>query len=264
MKIKSNRTAQGRPYIWTLLALALILALSLLTACGGGGNTAPPPTAESSSSSAATTPAADSSSSSAATPPASDSGSSSSSGNDAADAVNQNADVILPSQLITIEDAERILGLELVVDEKNNDYFEPLSFGDIHTQYKNAGGGMGFFTIRVRQDAALDLTNSTQKRFLEVEGTKGYAETIRVEREKEIAEGKARKIDGLGDWAYLHYMMSGTVSCMTITDGDYYIFMQHTVKEPADLSDEEKLEWRDDRILELAKLAVERLDAIVK
>ena len=77
MKIKSNRTAQGRPYIWTLLALALILALTLLTACGGGNNnTTPPPAADSGSSSG--TPASDSGgSSSSTTPPASDSGSSS-------------------------------------------------------------------------------------------------------------------------------------------------------------------------------------------
>ena len=230
------------------IALVLLLALFTLTACGsggsesgngGGGGSAPAP----------------------ADIEEQDNGAGES-GGDSESYASINADVILPSQLVSLEDAERILGVELTTNEHYNDTVESTAPWSTKTQYNF--GANGYFHINLYQDAQLDITNGRVRLRMEEGGARGYAESvIRPDHEREIEQGKSTTmIDGIGDWAYLYFFASGTTPSMSIAYGDYFILMQNTVKPSPDLSNEESLEWDAERLIELGKLAVERLKAL--
>jgi len=229
------------------IMLTLILAISMLTACGGGSKPSN----------------GNSSGNSSNTPPAStNSGGNSGGGSNANTPAQQNTEIIKSSELITLEDAARITGVDMIV--KKIDKVETMSPGEVKTQYDT--DSMLFFTIDLYQDAAYDLSNSTHKSLLDSGGAKSYGETLRVAYENNPLEIKAYKdtlpIEGIGDWAYIWGSSKDSIS---IAYGDYFIIITiYSTPKGSGFSDEEKIEWHIEKLTEAGKLAVERLEALIK
>ena len=234
------------------LVMVLLFTLSLLTACGGdsGGK---------SDSGNSDAPASESDSENSASPaPAPDDV------NDTTGSAAQDTRLIKPSELITLEDAGRILGGDVTVSEKKNDIIEPELAGAVQIQYKSNAASIYYMTICLFQDAAFDATRTQDKVLLDQGGTANYNATIKPYREQ---KEDAVLIDGIGEWACIsgfHSVDSSAVHTLEICYGDYCISIT-MVGWPKDnsFSDEEKIAWKTEKLTEAGKLAFERLEAII-
>jgi hypothetical protein len=151
--------------------------------------------------------------------------------------------IIKPSELITLEDAKQLLGIEGVrIDENKFDVIDPP--WRIRTVYYFDGGFLG---IHLDQDAL----------YMRVGGTAGYAEFVR----KKHQENGATFLDGIGDWACIEFTLATN---MYISYGDYLLFLQEFgLPKGNDFSEEEKVAWQEKVVIESGKLAFGRLKAIV-
>ena len=218
---------------WITLALVLVLSLSLLAACGG---------CSSNSSS--------NSENSNTTPPASTTATDS--GNDAHSA-NLGKNVILPSQLITLDDAKRLLGEGIEVNENFNDTVTVTNAMQIEYFDTENQVGLG---ILFYQDAVLDEWQLSQ----------GGAKNIGEERKAGIIEESesAVQVEGIGDWAVLNVYVAETM--IRIGYGDYYIQITSRGR-PSDIDFSVQgavAAWKTEFLTEAGELAVERLKAITK
>ena len=230
-----------------VVVIALILTLSLLSACGGNsdnsggnsgaensvGNTIPPTSNNVDNSSDTNAPA------------------------------NQGARLINASELISREDAERILGGDVTIDEKKNDLIED---GAVSITYdSNNGGLMYYLTITLCQDAALDENRELDRVAFAIGGTASLNESTQIWYEEK--EGNLL-IDDLGDWACikrLNVLSSSDWQMIQICYGDYQINVASVGWPKGSVStDEEKITWKKETLTEVGKLAFERLEAILK
>ena len=70
--------------------------------------------------------------------------------------------IIRPEALISQEDAERLLGIDVEFDPMRNDYLDPTEPGQVYTGYKFEGAmPLDGFGVRLYQDTALDLSRGT-------------------------------------------------------------------------------------------------------
>ena len=210
------------------IALVLLLALFTFTACGGGSGSG-----NSGGGSAATT-TEDSDS---------DSDSKESSDNSSADA-GYGADVILASQLITLEDATRLLGEEAKCDKK-----DAKSSSFLHTVYCAIDNEMYMIQIQFYQDALMD---DIQKQALG--GAKGFGETIR----KQVEDPETTvQIDGDWDWACIER------ASMYIGYNDYFIILTRSGRPAgSNFSVEEADEWGVGFLTEIGEHVLGRLKAL--
>lgn len=214
------------------ITLILILAFSLLTACGdnGGGNSAPPTSTNGGGGNSTNSPA------------------------------QQNADIIKSSEIITQEDTARILGKDVTVDKL--DEMNPMTPGAVHTSYGSTGVTIAL-SITLYQNAALDLSNSTHKALFDGGGIGSTNGGVRNQYEKgTIVE--AIPVEGIGDWAFISGLGKKVSTSIDIGYGDYRIFISTTIiPEGSKLGDETTLALRKEILTEAGKLAIERLEAII-
>lgn len=201
----------------TVLILALVLMLvsaaTMLAACGKGG--------KSGNDDAATAEGATGAPSQESTAPPS--GSESGTGSSG----QQTEKVIKGSDLVTKEDAERILGETVELAEDHED----VTMGVVQRVYYATQNCVLQVGIEQDSPAHVELTRKTYD---------NDESTILVE--------------GIGDWARIGGM-SGTL--LYITEGDCIIIIN------VDNRNEEN-SWKTEKLKETGKLAVERLDAIME
>ena len=214
------------------LVVALLLTLSLLAACGGnsGGNT--PPTE------------------SAASAPA-----------------QQDTKVIKPSELITLEDAERMLGIDLDV---YGELDEAEQLGGLRTVYHFDDGALHpsptyMFQINILQNELLDENDLLDKQMKAQGGISFFNNGLKEGIELITGEEDPMKtiwIDGIGDWASIRRSPIHTIN---FAYGAYSLGVTIT-GQATDVSrgKEEESAWKVEKLIEAAMLAVERLEAIVK
>ena len=210
-------------------ALVLVLSLSLLAGCGSGGGSSNSG-GVSTSTSPASTPATDN-------------------GNDADANLGEN--VILTSQLISLEDAKRLLGEGMEVNENVNDLVTVTNAMQISYQ-----DTVNLLTLGIMfyQDALLSewqLNNG---------GAKGIGDEHRLGIYEYDSDGAA-EVEGVGDWAVVDvYVPTPEIR---IGCGDYYMVITQTGRL-ADLSGQgATAAWKTEILIEAGKLAVERLEAII-
>ena len=208
------------------LVLALILTLSLLTACGGNGG--------------------NSSLSTGSTDlPSSDS---------AAD-----KQVIYASALLSVDDVGNILGTEMFganfmynnIDRKESSVYDGVSSIKCDYWSDNYTVSISFF-----QDVAS---------YVEMEINKIEAQ-IKTPSESDIEHFTA--LDGIGDKAYLSHLFDDSGICsIYVFYGDHCIVSMlvnvQGVSATTSRGNEEEMAWRQDKVTECGKLALEHLKEIL-
>ena len=221
------------------LGLTLLLALSLLTACGGNNSGESPPAA--------------------APAPASNSG------NNTSSPAKQDARVIKSSEIITLEDAKHILGTEVKAHDEKFDLINPLNPGTISTTYVSVEDPLYYISIILHQDALLDPNVAVDKGMIDKGGIAGYNARIRPARESQEA---AVILEGIGDWACItgyDKLKLNNLYAIDIAYGDYCIeILLIGWPKGTTVIDEEKIDWKTEKFMEAGKRAIERLDAIIK
>ena len=189
------------------IALVLILALSLLTACGDNGG---------------------------------DNNSNGEKGTNSS--AEKTEDAIKPSKIITLEDAERILGIDMCVfgelDEKQTGPYD----GD--NSYKtcytfDGNGNFTHYMLQVSQGSAL---------------------TSPLDELKKNYPNKDNWIEGVGDWATLSTSPLHTI--LVVYKG--YSFQLILTGNHAIRSDTEESAWKVAVLKEAGKCGVERLETLIK
>ena len=213
------------------IILALILAISMLTACGSNSTDVPNTSAVSESK------------------PTDHNDTQSKTGNDTSAPAEFNPIVVKPSELILQEDAARILGEEVEVDDVDD--VEPLSLGAMKTSFDSTEHIMYYLTIWINQTSMLDPEMKNHKIQLERGGIAThnddfYKHTINLE--------DAIELDSLGDWAIIRK------NNIWVAYGDYFISITiNTAVSKVKLTEEEYKE----KLTEAGTLAFTRLKAIV-
>ena len=216
------------------LLLVLQLFLLLLTACGGNGD---------SSNSGGT-------SSTENTPPK-----------------LSETRIIKPSELISLEDAERILGIDLVV-YGNLDEAEQL--GGLRSVYdfddgKTHSSPTYMLQININQNELLDEYDSLDKKLKDNGGMSFSIDSLKNGYETIYAENDLFKtlwVEGIGDWACINRSPIHTIN---IAYKNYSLGVTIT-GQSTDVSrnKEEESAWKVEKLIDAGMLAVERLEAIVR
>ena len=219
-----------------ILSLVLVLQLSLLmlTACGGNGD----------SSNSGGTPSTEN------TPPK-----------------LSETRIIKPSELISLEDAERILGIDLVV-YGNLDEAEQL--GGLRSVYdfddgKNHPSPTYMLQININQNEMLDEYDSLDKKLKDNGGMSFSIDSLKDGYETIYAENDLFKtlwVEGIGDWACINRSPIHTIN---IAYKNYSLGVTIT-GQSTDVSrnKEEESAWKVEKLIDAGMLAVERLEAIVR
>ena len=192
------------------IGLILTLALSLLTGCGGNdGDTAKNDSAGKTTINSAT---------------------------------NEAKDTIMPSKIITLEDAKRILEIDMRV------------YGELDELEKGAFGGDSYKTCYT----FAGKTNATAY-MLQVSEASPMSRSL-DEYKKEQESSKDKWIEGVGDWAMV------TRSPLHIINVVYkgYSFKLTLTGNHKIRGDEEESAWKSKMLIEAGKCAVERLETIIK
>ena len=218
----------------TVITLVMVLALSILSGCSGGNNN---------SGSGNTTP----SNSDNNDTPASDSGGN---GNNTNATANKDANGhIKPSELISLEDATRLLGEDAKVYKDDYDNY----YDKVETIYKK---------ITTKYDAKNNSTMGLLQIFVYWSSNKPF----KADLEEKEEEGTAIKVDGIGDWAFLSDLDKLVASIM-IGYGDYIVEIATDGKpNGSDYKQytDEHVAWRTEFLTETGKFAAERLKALVR
>ena len=245
----------------TALILTIVLAISLLTSCGGksdsktGTASSAPKTSSSANSSTAP-------SNSSAPPASSDNGGNSGGGNDTNSPAQQTGVVVKASELITAEDATRILGTDMAVSVDSNGVEKDLDKreypGSLRTVYDASDIMMFMLQVCIRQNALLDKDIPFEEAIINRGGISSFSGEIKQQYEN--AENTIT-VEGLGDWAGIVSIVGKT---LYIVHGDYFLELTITGRVDKSRSDEEDAAWKIEKLTEAGKLAVERLEAIIK
>ena len=208
--------------------IAILLVLSLLSACGGKGS-------KGSSNNQESTTAAESSDS---------------------DSESASSDKISSTALLSIDDAEEVLGLKMFeanfaynkIDEKEPSYIQDVS--GIKSVYNTDGY---FVSISFYQDQESYVKYRTEK----------IEKEIKNPSENEIQHYSAH--DGVGDKSYLSYIDGGISSIIDIFYGNHYISVSvtSTTSTMSEGLPEETVSWMQDKAIQCGKLALKHLEEIL-
>ena len=222
----------------TALILLIVLAISLLTSCGGksdsktGTASSAPKTSNSANSS--TAPA-----NSSAPPALNDSGSSPDGGSNVNTAPEEDSGEITPLKLVSVKDAERILGVNMTIGDLNDKRL----FGgkQIKTEYVDDGDPDVYLKVSFLIAANYSSDNSYEVQY-----------DLLREREDSI------DVNGIGEKAlYLD-------NELYVYDRDYFMRIQVLYTSlKVRLTDEEEAAWTKEKAIEWGKLAAERLEALI-
>ena len=225
--------------------MVFLLALSLLTACGGGSK-----------------PGNEDNSGNSAPPASTDSGGG---GNtDGEDDENTSAkpyeEVINPSELISRDDADRILDISTFSDESEVDIVDSNQPGGLNSIYSLYISEEYLFQIRLYQDALLEGLAA------ENGGMSAWIQNQKSARDTNVFNQEIIPVEGIGDGGYLVNENSLGVWTIELFKGDYCISITITYNPPTThtRNDEDEGAWRKEKLTEAGKLAVERLEAIIK
>ena len=197
-----------------------------------------------------------------------------SSNNDGASAYNQvntptkQARVINPSELITLKDAEQILGtnMKIRVDKKSGteqlDVYE--SPGGIRTVYiEDAHGSSFMFQISIRQDAALNENKTADKKLISSGGISFYTASLKrgYENDKD-GIWNAIWLEGIGDWACITCSVIYTIN---VAYGAYLLDVTISSRAKGTMrSTEKESEWKIEKLKEAGNFALKRLKTIIE
>ena len=229
-----------------ILGLILVLVLIMLAACGGSSDTGSTPGGNESADS---------------NPSGLENG-----GVENPEPAKQDARVIKPSELIALEDAGTILGLDLEVYEELD---KPEQFGGLRSVYEYDDGEIHtsptyMFQINIYQNELLDEKSYLDSKMKAQGGISFYNNSLKEGLELINAEEDPMKtiwIDGIGDWAAISRSPIHTINFAY----DTYSLGITITGQPTDVSrsKEEESAWKVEKLIEAAMLAVERLEALV-
>jgi len=223
--------------------LIFLLALSLLTACGGNSDNSNSP---GSGENTLSTPSGGNSNNTA---PA-----------------NQDTRVIKSSELITLEDAGRILGMDLVVKDELDTAEQ---FGGLRSVYEYDDGERHssptyMLQINIKQNELLDEYDSLDKKLKDNGGISFSIDSLKSGYETIYAENDVFKtlwVEGIGDWACINRSPIHTIN---IAYRNYSIGVTITGQATdVSRSKEDESAWKVEKLLDAGMLAIERLKAIV-
>ncbi|MCL2631589.1 MAG: hypothetical protein FWD45_00630 [Coriobacteriia bacterium] len=220
-----------------LFSLVLIIALTLsgLTACGGnnsgGGNSGGGGSASGGSGN----------------------GSSGSGGSE------QAAELIMTTQLITAEDIERLLDVEIITDMGEVDVIHDEVPGGLNDIFSSYYSDEYIFQIFLYQDALLD------GRAKDNGGIAALIQTTIDARESNVHNQSIIPAEEIGDGGFLVDQNGNGWWCLEIWRGDYLITMQINYNPPTEHSRNREAEdaWRIERLLEAGELVIGRLDTLI-
>ena len=188
-------------------ALAIIIGLSLFTACGNDGGAG--------------------------------------SGSESSGSTKITDKIIKPSELITADDAKKIIGTDMEADRNWSDSAE--SFGSLRTAYIAENY---MLQVTIRQDAQLDENDPADMDYLARGSISTYVRGIRGTYEN--AEDTIA-VSGLGDWAGIVRPVGPLYSLYIVYNG--YCFIEIS------LSGEDKDDdWQIGKLKEAGKLATKKLE----
>lgn len=227
------------------LGLVLLLTLSLLSACGSN----------------------DSGNAPANSPPAENNAPVSDEEKDTSTPAKQDIGVIKPSELITLEDAGRILGIDL---EVYGELDAAEQFGGLRSVYNYDDGKIHpsptyMFQINLYQNELLDEKSLLDYKMKAQGGISFYNNSLKEGIELIAGEEdfmKAIWVEGIGDWASI---ARSPIHTINFAYGTYSIGVTITGQATdVSRSKEEESAWKVEKLVEAAMLAVERLETIVK
>jgi hypothetical protein len=182
---------------------------------------------------------------------------------DGDDSVRPTEDSVYPSQLLHLSDVGSILGVEMLDNEnvRVDEFIEEEAVGRNHIigeyfsdEYK--------IMIRVEQESLLSGYSKTQ-------GMAGIIENLVEQRKTEYYGQTIRKIDGLGEGAYLITPLNKIgLWKLEFFQGEFLITIEldYQFIQPLTITrenEDEEMAWREDKLLQLGELAAERLQAII-
>ena len=223
----------------------LILTVSMLAACGGDGKPGNISLSDNS------------------TPPAlTDSGGNINGGNNTNTPTPQDKRIIKPSELIGLEDAMRILGMELRI---YGELDEAELLGGLRSAYEFDDGNTHssptyMLQINIRQDELLDEKDFLDKQMKARGGISFF--NISLKEGVELISGeddpmKTIWIEGIGDWACI---VRSPIHTLNFAYGTYSVGITITGQATdASRNKEEESAWKAEKLIETAMLAVERL-----
>jgi hypothetical protein len=155
---------------------------------------------------------------------------------------DETEDVIMPSKIITLEDAERILGIDMCVFEELDKKQTGPYDGDNSYKTCYTFDGDGFFThymLQVSQGSPLSRP---------------------LDEVKKDYPNQDNWVEGVGDWARLSTSPLHTI--LVVYKG--YSFQLILTGNHNIRSDEEESAWKVAVLKEAGKCGIERLEALIK
>ena len=204
------------------LVIMLVFALSLLTACGSGSSSSGS-SGSSAPSGAPETPATKDGEKAASSPS------------------GETKEKILPSKIISLEDAERILGMEMKV------------YGELDKPEQGAFGGETYKT-------AYSFAGDTKATAYMLQVSAGSPLSSSLDEiRKRNESSKDDWVEGVGDWAMV---VRSPLHRIEVTSKGYSFSLiltgNHAIR-----GNEEESDWKAEMLIEAGKCGAERLEAMI-
>ena len=180
---------------------------------------------------------------------------------------SQQLRVVKPSELITLAEAEDILGIDLQVYEELD---RAEQFGGLRTVYNFDDGKIYpsptyMFQININQNELLNEKDVLDKKMKAQGGISFLNNNLKEGIEligKEDDPLKTIWIEGIGDWASISRSPIHTIN---FAYGNYSLGITITGQSTnMKRSKEEESTWKVEKLIEAAMLAVENLETIIK
>ena len=171
----------------------------------------------------------------------------------------QNNKLIKASQLLTVEDASRILDVTMAIDEQKRDVSNPSELGSLSTKYVTVPESYLFVIVDILQDDTLDSTNEDHKLIIDTGGIRSYNTSLKDiiglnEFDLSIYDN-AISVDGLGEWAYIWNNDNITIA---YKDYNVSVYIYNFPKGTA-MSDEARTAWKIEKLTETGKAVLLKL-----
>ena len=182
---------------------------------------------------------------------------------------SQSARVVKPSELVTLEDAERILGIDLQVYEELD---KSEQFGGLRTTYNFDDGKLHssptyMLQININQNESFNENSMLDNKMKAQGGISFLNKNLKEGLELISSEEDTMKtiwIDGVGDWASIIRSPIHTIN-FSYGNGAYSVGITLTGQSTDVKRDKEgESAWKVEKLIETAMLAIECLDDIVK
>ena len=225
-----------------ILVLTLVFALTLLAACGGDSGSNAPGGTPNNAGGGSSAPASVNSGGESAPPAAPETPAIKDGEKDTSSPAGETKEKIKPSELISLEDAERILGIEMKVYGELDKLEQGAFGGDTYKTSYSFAGETKATAYMLQVSAASPLSSSLDEIKKRNEGSKDLW------------------VEDVGDWAMV--VRSPLHRIEVVYKG--YSFSLILTGNHAIRDNEEESAWKAEMLIEAGKCGVEHLEAIIK